>query len=575
MINSVFCSRELVSWRTLAVIASFFLAINPLMSAELGTHLRYLVLTTQHDTRPPFPAVDFIYGPQEKIGHVVYRWWQLQARTDTDLNSAPLFVLRGLTSADPLAAGRQPLLFARYLLKLPTTGECLDYRDCHSGQALLPAWTDFEKYFVPAPASAAQRQNGSPQTCAYLGHVLTLLWIGTNVPWVSWADVKRLDLDREMLVGTGRNFKDAEGRRLPQKPERRNYTYVQFTSEDYRMMIEAGMNLFTVAPEQEIFVRAEPVFYLRGVEGKPPLNYPADLYRANYVGPVMFMDEPSILTVGDTNIHRTLRYFSDAAALFEKRTRVVYESSGGYGAFYLEKCLQKAGLNLGDMRLMQSELPSWETLYDTTFYQMKGGGSGLVHEGRYQVEEFNQAVERVTGIKRAHTPREVLQYHYALLRGGTRPFGKYWGTAIYGQCDPALAPEAFTLAYDMGARYFWFWTSDHDHHVPWPEQLELARHLKEHARLHPRLPLSQPPPKRDTTIVIPNGYFLSMDNLWWVRALDKEGKNEAAQKYRRLMQRALRKVHECFDRGRDFDITVDDGRPIKGYRRIVRIDDRE
>jgi len=27
--------------------------------------------------------------------------------------------------------------------------------------------------------------------------------------------------------------------------------------------------------------------------------------------------------------------------------------------------------------------------------------------------------------------------------------------------------------------------------------------------------------------------------------------------------------------GEDFDVTVDDGRPILGYRRIVRVDDRE
>jgi hypothetical protein len=197
-----------------------------------------------------------------------------------------------------------------------------------------------------------------------------------------------------------------------------------------------------------------------------------------------------------------------------------------------------------------------------------------VHEGRYQLEEFNQAVERATGLKRKYTPREMLQYHYAFLRGGTRPFGKHWGTAIYGQCDPTLAPEAFTLAYDMSARYFWFWTSDHDHHVPWPEQLELARHLKEHARQHPRPSLANPAPKRDTVIAIPNGYFLSLDNLWWVRALDQEGKNDASQKYRRLMRRALLAVHECFDRDPAFDITLDDGQPIKGYRRIVPIDDQ-
>ncbi len=40
------------------------------------------------------------------------------------------------------------------------------------------------------------------------------------------------------------------------------------------------------------------------------------------------MDEPSILMVDDPNIHDSLQYFSDAATLIEKRTRVTYQSSG-------------------------------------------------------------------------------------------------------------------------------------------------------------------------------------------------------------------------------------------------------
>jgi hypothetical protein len=224
---------------------------------------------------------------------------------------------------------------------------------------------------------------------------------------------------------------------------------------------------------------------------------------------------------------------------------------------------------------MQWDFPTWETLYETTFYQMKGGGSGFVHEGRYQLADFDRQVARFTDQKRPHTAEEMLQYYYAFLRGGTRPFGKFWGTAIYGQCDTNLAPAAVTRAYDMGARYVWFWTSDHDHHMPWPEQLALARTLKDHAQAHPRPSIYGPPPRFDTAIAIPNGYFLSLDDLWWVRVMDKDGKNEAALKYRRLMQRALAEVHKCMDKKVTFDITVDDGRPIKGYRKVVRIGDGE
>jgi hypothetical protein len=460
--------------------------------------------------------------------------------------------------------------FARYILRIPGLNETLEYRDRHTGRALLPGWKDFARWFVPHPAQSTRHQKGWPETCELLGHILMLSSTSTGETWRVWTDVKVLELDRELLVGTGRNVKDKEGQRLPQKPERRDYTYIPFVAEDYRVMLDAGINLYSISPEQERFVRAEPVFYLRQAGGTPPLSYPADLYRANYLGPEMFMDEPSIIMVGDKLIHTTLRHFSDAAALIEKRTRNAYLGERN-GAFALARELRKQGANLGDMELMQWDVPTWETLYETTFYQMKGGGNGIVHEGRYQLAEFDREVARFTGQPRQHTAGELLQYYYAFLRGGTRPFGKFWGTAIYGQCDTNLAPEAVTRAYDMGARYVWFWTSDHDHHVPWLEQLELARILKRHALAHPRPSIYGPAPRIDTAIVIPNGYFLSLEDLWWVRVLDKDGKNEASQKYRRLMQRAFAEVYRCFGRKASFDITVDDGRTIKGYRKVIRV----
>jgi hypothetical protein len=542
---------------------------------ETGDRARYLVLTGRNRTPPPFGSVDFIYGPRETVGAANGQWWELEARKEPDQTGVPLFQLRGLTEEDPLAPRSRPLQFVRYQLRLPETAETLEYRDVHSGQALLPAWRDFEALFVPRRNASSHTRNGFPETAEYLGQVLTLTHVGRDPAWPDWSDLKVLDLDRELLVGTSRNFKDSEGHRLPQKPERQDYHYVPFVQEDYRTMIEAGINLFTLRPSQEAWVRSEPVFYIRDPSANPPSRYPADLYRANYLGKVMFVDEPSIQMVGDPNVHRTLKYFSDAAALIEKRTRSTYFSADNYGAFAMEKAFLKNGVNLGDMRLMQPDYPSWETLYETAFYQLAGGVPGIVHEGRYQLKPFDEAVSKWTGLKRAHTAGEMFRYYFAFLRGAARHFGGYWGTSIYGQADPALSPEAVTLAYDMGARYLWFWTSDHDHHLPWPEQLSLARTIRRHAREHPRPSLFAKPVRRDAVIVIPAGYFLSLENLWWVRVLDAEGKNEASQRYRRLMQRAWTAVYGCFERGEDFDFTVDDGQPIADYGKIIRIDDKE
>jgi hypothetical protein len=296
------------------------------------------------------------------------------------------------------------------------------------------------------------------------------------------------------------------------------------------------------------------------------MRWPADFYRGNYYGQEMFMDEPSVITVGDELIHKKLWYFSDAALAFEKRTRE------GYHPESCERVLRPAGVALGDLRL-EYDYPTWETYYDTTYYQMAAGPAGIVHEGRYQLKAFDESVGRWLSGPVRHTPEQMLRYHYAFLRGGTRPFGKYWGTAIYGQCDPAVAPLAMSLAYDMGARCVWFWTSDHDHHMPWPEQLELARGLQRHAAEHPRPSIAAAPPVRDLAIAVPYGYFLSVENLWWVRAMDVEGRNDAAQRFGRLMRRAHAAIEEAFARGEDFDITVADDREITGYRRVVYLSD--
>lgn len=544
---------------------------DSLQAAAVSQRARYLVLSAQHNKAPDFKSVDIIIGPKESAGKKPEgQWWQIEARIGAEQTEAPLFELRALTDRTPFERRSGDVKFQRYQLHLPETGEALEYRDEHTQRALLPGWADFQRDFVPHPSDATHYRNGIPQTLEFLGQVLTLVSVGP-AEWPAWKDVKLLSLDRECLVGTSRNFKDAEGHRLPQEPTKQDYTYVEFKEDDYRTMIDAGINLFTLKPHQEAWVRDKPVFYIRHPMAKPVIHFPADLFRANYLGPVMFMDEPSILMVGDPNIHNTLRYFSDAAALIAKRTRTTYDDDGSYGSWAFDKQLRQLGFNLGDMKIQQWDYPSWETYDDTAHYQFAGGAIGFVHEGRYQLPDFDKKVAAYTGLDRKHTPDEMLRFHYAIMRGAARRFGGYWGTAIYGQADPAFSDRALTLAYDLGARYLWFWTSDHDHHLPWPEQLELARKIRDHKRAHPRPSIYGKPPKLDTLILIPNGYFISLRNLWWVRELDKERQNESSQKYRRLVQNVFKEVYRCFDRHEDFDIDVDDGRPISGYRHVIRL----
>ncbi len=546
-----------------------------------GTLGHYRALPGEPDAKVPFDAVDIVYGPPSDEGGSPGVAWQLTVHEAHDSKGPPLMELRAVTTRDPLADSPEPLVFLRYQVSIPAAREVFEYRNVHTGTALLPTWGDFSRLFVPQPARAARRQNGMPNTCEYLGHVLTLIHTGQKAAWPAWPDVKVLNLDPELLIGTGRNFRDKEGQRLPPRQEGENYTFVPFTADDYRAMVEAGVNLF-VHPLAEAYVRNEPVFYLRGAGGNAPLRYPADLYRSNYIGDNMFMDEPTCIMVGDKRVHTTLRYFTDAAALLTKRVRAWYHSKGHYGGYQLESEFRKMGVSFGDMRLANIDYPSWETIYETAYYQLAGGLAGIVHEGRYQLDEFNTNVKASTGLDRRFTAEEMLRYHYAFLRGAARRFDKDWGTSIYGQADPKISPLAVRLAYDMGARYLWYWTSDHGHHLPWPEQMELTKLIREHAKARPRPSIRGPRPTLDKLILIPYGYFLTLESptgrkqpfdLWWVREMDAEGRNESSQRYRRLMQKAWNEVVKALDAKEDFDISVDDGHATSGYRKVVRLTD--
>ena len=100
-----------------------------------GAHGHYAVLTATPHEPPPVAAVDVVYGPREQVDGVEHLWWQLEVRADDDFQCEPLLQLRGLTREDPLREVGEPLFFARYILRIPATGETLDYRAVRTDRA--------------------------------------------------------------------------------------------------------------------------------------------------------------------------------------------------------------------------------------------------------------------------------------------------------------------------------------------------------------------------------------------------------------------------------------------------------
>ncbi|MDM8007617.1 MAG: hypothetical protein QUV05_15870 [Phycisphaerae bacterium] len=559
-------SRAVKCSLTVAAVLSVAacMAVAQTVAAECG---RYRVLTADSHKAPPFEVVDICVAEKPRDGACL---WQIDIHAKDGADTQPLMQLRAITSESPLSESGKPPVFDKYTLRVPALDETIEYRNVHTGKALLPSWGDFARHFIPHAARGTGRQRGLPNTCEYLGHVLTLRNVSKkDLP--AWEKVTVLNLDPELLIGTGRTFKDKEGHRLPQHPERRNYTYIPWTKEDYVTMVEAGHNYFALTPDIGSYLHTQPVFY----RAEASVQYPADLYRSNMLGPVMFIDEPTCIMTGDKEVINLLHFATDATALVTKRVRAEAE----HAMYSYESTLRK-GINFGDMRLSQPDFASWETRYETAFYQLAGGTAGIVHEGRYQLGEFNEHLKASTGTDRRMTAEQMYRYYYAFLRGAARHFNKDWGTSIYGQADPKITPLAIDMAYDMGARYIWYWTSDHDHHMPFPEQLELTRSLRKHIAAKPRPSIRTARPTLDKAIVVPYGYVIVLESptgrknawdLWWVREMDAEGKNEASQRYDRLRKTVLVEVFKSLDANEEFDIIHDDGAEITGYRNIVRL----
>jgi hypothetical protein len=190
-------------------------------AAPPGTTASFTVLSSDPERAAPFAAIDLVYGASERANGQTQQWWQLEALASDDAKVPPLFTLRLLTNRDPLAVSDTPLIFLRYQLRTPG-GQTVEYHDVRTGAALLPPWKDFTRHFIPQPAPTAARQHGIPGTATYLGHTLALRQVTQNEAWQPWDDVNLLKLDRELLVGTGRNFRDAELKRLPQPPPPRS-----------------------------------------------------------------------------------------------------------------------------------------------------------------------------------------------------------------------------------------------------------------------------------------------------------------------------------------------------------------
>jgi hypothetical protein len=551
-----------------ALIIAFALISLPLVvsasaAAPVGAWARYDTLSTVERKPPPVSDVTVTVGPPDG-GEL--QWWEMSATKE----SGEGFAIRLLSERVSITGAKDaPGRVVRYILR-EGDDQPMEYVDARTGSAFLPKF-EFVSGLLPQPMPRARIEHGFAVTGTCMGHVLSLAETGDARPWADWPAPTLLRLNPEEMQYVYGLAKDTEGHYISEG----DYHYVPLDQEEVDQLVDLGMNTFWADDDTEDWFYRKPVLYYKQFGEKSKLNYPEILYRSNYRGAVVFIDEPAIHLLGDRADLDRVKRPEDGALLLTKRVEETWNrpSPGKWRQGLLREQLDARGANLGTLALVDDDHPLWETITETSFYQLQGGAQGIVHEGRYQLKEFEQDSERYLGPGVELTPKEMLLLDYAYMRGAARAFGKDWGVAIYGQCDPEIAPLALTLAYDMGARYMWFWTFDHQHHLPHYMKLKLLRHLKEHKAAHPRGPIDKLRDTSRTAIVMPYGYgwILNFCQLWESPNLKVDSPNAAGVPHSEVIAAIVASGIACAKAGEDFDFVVDIGQDLKGYERVVRI----
>lgn len=478
--------------------------------------------------------------------------------------SGDSFTIWFLTDGRPLAgAPPKNANFLRYIIQEPNQAP-IEYIDKRSGNALLPTF-NFTTELLPRPTAKTDKilfEKG-----AFLGHPLLRTKILSPQPVRPPKNITKLILNPDLLIGTSRNFRD-DGQ--PRKNPKDNYNYIPFTEKDYDDMIAAGFNYFTAKGAQVDWICRRPVFY----EGySPQISFPEELFRSNFKGLRMFIDEPASRLAGK---HARDAAPADAVELIQQYIRERRNNTG------YRNLLTGQGIDLGSLKLVEPDVPIWETYIGTAFYQLEAYPYGLIQECRWQIRPGNfdrgRMLQRINGEFGTDIPvtqQNLFLWYYSQMIGPARMLNAKWGMSIYGHAERDLRLPSMKLAYDLGAAFIWFWTSDHDHHLPYADQLALTRQITEYANAHPRPPLRKLLRRAKTAIVLPYGYTLP--SCWeldmfgsYIFSLDR--KNEFGITYKQVLAPAVKEIQNCLKNNIPYDvIPASDRFAPTGYERIIRI----
>ncbi len=492
-----------------------------------------------------------------------------------------------LANGYPSPLPRSPRPQVRRYVVQESSGKTVEYRDRHGGGAVLPSLVDSRELLPRAQGPAPEGFAADPPAdkALYLGH--TYLRVPGEVPSTTPTFPPPLPdrvttLSPGLLIGLPSNRRTRDDIRRYDGSE---YEYVRLSAEDYQRMVDAGVSCLRIDKDQLPFVEPLNAFYWGVSPAEFP--YPDFLYRSCYLGPELFLDEPAV-TTRDSLIRPRFakepefrRQITPQAAFDYFRTHFDKVLAQGAPVHWRESLASRKDVDLGDLRLSQANLYSWETMIATAGYQLSRdpvAPAAIVFEppgrigSRRTLPEFNMSYGCQLPVE---NPGNLAGVLFGFLRGAARATGKQWGTSIYGAFDRADAPWFFTHAYDLGATHFFFWDNYQLACVPFGECLALARHLQNHADNHPPRDLARLRNAAEVAILLPPGYNLGhvqmgKGSLWGVGELNLERTNSFGVKYRTVMANAFVEIERCLRLGTEFDLLWDlPGLTRAGYREVI------
>jgi hypothetical protein len=388
-----------------------------------------------------------------------------------------------------------------------------------------------------------------------------------------------------VLIGVPHNTRQKDETR---RYDGSDYELIRLTQRDYDEMIQAGMNCLRVDKEQAGWIDRREVFYW-GI-GPEEISYPECLYRSNYLGPLLFLDEPAVCTRDQVvrprlTKDREFRKTITPQIVLEEFQKYFHEAKyQGTPTVLLRGLAARLDVDIGGMQFLQENLYTWETMVSTALYQLGEGESGppsaMVFEppGRFGTRRTLPEMNMAYGCQiPVDDPKNLIDIIYGFLRGAARLTEKEWGTSIYGQVDRADASWFLTHAYDLGAQHFFFWDSAQLACVPYSECLALTRALRAHAETHPDRDLHRLKQAAEVAILLPPGYnlghvYMGKGNLWGLGELNLERVNRQGVKYRTVMGNFFTEIERCVRGGVAYDLFWDiAGHPPAGYREVVRV----